>query len=244
VTSVKINPKPKPPMPGGEYTHISDPGTPPLPPGIKVVGLIPVGDGRPGPLLPRVTNPKRRNPLLPSYKEVELLPRWARVAFAARCARRVLPIIRGASSLTPGDSFGAVAAAVDAAERCAATADRTIPDRVFAPAEANLDYFGSHASDAVCVAATTVSDTLEAPTTADAIANATNAADSATRAILLTSSEPRDLVFVRKDFDRLLGLAKEHGWTDDTPVPPEVFGPLWPPGRVPRWARETKKPRE
>src|SRR4051812_9654562 len=31
------------------------------------------------------------NPSLPTEEEIAKLPRWARVAFAARCARRVLP---------------------------------------------------------------------------------------------------------------------------------------------------------
>ena len=31
-----------------------------------------------------------------------------------------------------------------------------------------------------------------------------------------------------------------NGWSDDTPVPPEVFGPLWPEGRVPKWAKKGK----
>jgi hypothetical protein len=43
---------------------------------------------------------------------------------------------------------------------------------------------------------------------------------------------------VRRDFDRLVFLAKKHNWTDDTPVPPDVFGPLWPKDLAPAWAAE------
>ena len=43
---------------------------------------------------------------------------------------------------------------------------------------------------------------------------------------------------VRRDFARLKRLAKKQNWTDDTPVPPAVFGPLWPPGVAPPWAAE------
>ena len=28
----------------------------------------------------------------------------------------------------------------------------------------------------------------------------------------------------------------EHNWGDDTPVPPDVFGALWPEGQTPAWA--------
>src|SRR4051812_44063685 len=54
------NPKSKPPGAGGEYTHISDPGTPALPPGVKVYNLVPVGDGGPGTPLPPVRPRKKR----------------------------------------------------------------------------------------------------------------------------------------------------------------------------------------
>lgn len=43
---------------------------------------------------------------------------------------------------------------------------------------------------------------------------------------------------VRRDFDRLVFLAKKHKWTDVTPVPPDVFGPLWPKDLAPAWAAE------
>jgi hypothetical protein len=43
---------------------------------------------------------------------------------------------------------------------------------------------------------------------------------------------------IRRDFDRLVYLAKKHKWSDDTPVPPDVFGPLWPADLVPLWAKE------
>jgi hypothetical protein len=48
----------------------------------------------------------------------------------------------------------------------------------------------------------------------------------------------RQLLCVRRDFDRLVHLAKKHDWTDDTPVPPDALGPLWPDGLTPDWAKE------
>src|SRR5438552_2221502 len=38
--------------------------------------------------------PRSKVPLVPTQEEIEKLPRWARVAFAARCARRVLPAFK------------------------------------------------------------------------------------------------------------------------------------------------------
>ena len=47
----------------------------------------------------------------------------------------------------------------------------------------------------------------------------------------------RQLLCIRRDFDRLARLAQKHNWADDTPVPPEVFGPMWPEGLAPDWAK-------
>ena len=44
---------------------------------------------------------------------------------------------------------------------------------------------------------------------------------------------------IRRDFIRLKRLAREQQWTDGTPVPPDVFGPLWPQGIAPDWAVKT-----
>lgn len=49
-----MNPKPKPPMAGGEHTQFIDSGPQGVSPGATRVNLIPVGDGGPGPLLPPI----------------------------------------------------------------------------------------------------------------------------------------------------------------------------------------------
>jgi hypothetical protein len=45
----------------------------------------------------------------------------------------------------------------------------------------------------------------------------------------------RTALAVRQDLERLLELASEQGWGDETPVSPEAFGPLWPPGTPSPW---------
>jgi hypothetical protein len=74
-------------------------------------------------------------------------------------------------------------------------------------------------------------------------ASVEDAIATATVAILRVSPKPGELVLIRYDFERLRKLAKLNNWTDETPVPADVFGPMWP-GRMPKWAREPKKPRE
>lgn len=46
---------------------------------------------------------------------------------------------------------------------------------------------------------------------------------------------------IRRDFKRLRTLARKQNWADDTPVLPDVFGPLWPEGVAPSWAAEPQK---
>lgn len=70
---------------------------------------------------------------------------------------------------------------------------------------------------------------------ADAAAAAVTAAAAD---VLRAATDPAELTYFRRDFDRVARLAKANGWTDDTPVPEDAFGPLWPPGRVPTWARK------
>jgi hypothetical protein len=47
---------------------------------------------------------------------------------------------------------------------------------------------------------------------------------------------------IRRDFDHLARLALWKKWTDDTPDPPEVFGPLWPEGPPPGWPADPDVP--
>jgi hypothetical protein len=39
---------------------------------------------------------------------------------------------------------------------------------------------------------------------------------------------------MRADYDLLLTMSLDDNWTDDTPVDPDLLGPLWPEG-VPDW---------
>ena len=48
----------------------------------------------------------------------------------------------------------------------------------------------------------------------------------------------RQLQCIRNDFDRIRYKVYQHHWTDDTPVPPEVFGRMWPKTLAPAWAKE------
>src|SRR5688572_9068688 len=73
---------------------------------------------------------------LPTKEEIERLPRWARVAFAARCARRVLPLFRGFWPAAPAEYAAAVERAVGFVEHAAAAASDNAHAAARAAAEA------------------------------------------------------------------------------------------------------------
>ena len=135
-----------------------------------------------------------RNTNIPDQAEIAALPRWARVAFAARCARRVQPSFRAGRPKATQTRLKAFDTAVMVLER--ASADGTYDAAAYGAIEG---------ADAAALVATVVYDICDAYDADDADA-------------------------VRRDFKMLQSAAAGEGWTNDTPVPPEFFGPLWPQG--------------
>lgn len=236
-----VNPKPKPPMPGGEYTFMVDTGPQQVPPGVRTVNLIPVGDGGPGPLLPRMK--WRPKPLLPRPEEIAKLPRLARVAFAARCARRVFPVVRRDWTEIPGDYHTKLRATVLVVEQSAVHPNPPAAHALVCEVRV-IGNTAAKAGRPAAAAAVFAAHGAAAAVALDSAQGIEDAVLRAAEAILRVCSDPADLSFIRRDFERFRWLAKKHGWTDDTPVSPDLVGPLWPRGRVPHWAREKKKPRE
>jgi hypothetical protein len=227
--------KPTTPMPGGEALQQLEPLTLPVRSGVPVVRLTPAGDGVDQRLLP-VASPKRTTSFYPTVSEFKELPRWAKVAFLARNARRVEPLC-----LTMPDEWKAhylyfLTKAVGSAEQAASTGTE-LDSRILK--DLRLAAKAAHESQADSYIAVYA---MQAPVTYAVDhgigqiqywkdANWT-AAESA---LLQISSDPSDLRWFRRDFDRLLHFARQHHWTDETPVPADLLGPLWPEGREPAW---------
>jgi len=149
---------------------------------------------------------------LPTEEEIAQLPRWARVAFAARCARRVLPLFQKYWPTAPEEHVRAVRSAVEFAESAAARGDDAVTvDSILAAEAADAAGTTARAANAARAAA------YAADTSADdphyVVASATRAAAA--------SGEIRP---IRKDFQRILSLSRRNQWMDDRPVPPNVFG--------------------
>lgn len=178
---------------------------------------------------------------LPSEEEIAALPRWARVALAARCARRVVPlfVIDGSdvdSRENPGFRSFELGRIIGALERSAELAkDTTLIWHL-----SNWAYGESAPPIAASVgnAVYFAANALREPNHDTGYSYRSSAA-SYDAAIAIGA----DLIQVsRRDFDKLAALAKWQKWTDDTPVPATVFGPLWPEGPPMGWPANPELP--
>jgi hypothetical protein len=178
---------------------------------------------------------------LPSSTELRTLPRWAQVAFAARCARRVAPIYRYLWPDAPQADQTAVENAIRVSESAAGSAAFTAD--AFAPYA--FAAFAAAAAAAVTYAAA-VAKAAAYAVKAAAAAYAAKAAvvDAAAAARYMAEAAATDdnnivgvkiNTLIRRDFDALLSWARNNSAADSTPCPPVVAGPLWPEGVPKGW---------
>lgn len=171
-------------------------------------------------------------PTIPTAEEIAGLPRWARVAFAARCARRVWPCYQLFWPDAPAEHAAAVIDAIAVTTRAAAVGvpphSRNAGDAALAASVAvRTDESGGEYAAAAALAASVAA--VAAATAASEYAAGYAARASAAAAVAAVHARHG----MRVDFDAL--VAAKQQWTDDTPVPPEFFGPLWPDGPPPEW---------
>lgn len=182
---------------------------------------------------------------VPTEEEIRELSQWARVAFAARCARRVLPLSESNSTAVSQFHFAEVRAAVERAEANAATDRVPCNDQ-----EVAIDADGSSSAAAAAVAAfsaaaqdagSAVRNAIKAAelhgrdTHPNAYATFSNDADKAGAA-----ESRRIAADIRRDFEviRSLGVIKEMPYSG--PVRPSEFGPLWSEGPPEGWPKLEK----
>lgn len=197
---------------------------------------------------------------LPTEDEIARLPRWAQVAFAARCARRVLPMFLRNWRDAPSSYAKRLTWAVEIGERSAARAgageDWAPPAGALSCALYVCDAVNNAAVDheraievinATTVAVAKFKDKPEdifdshigevfrvlISHASGAIANGMASSEESYIAALPVANS-----ILRRDFDRLMYLTKAQKWTDDTSVPPTIFGVMWPDGLPPGWPDE------
>lgn len=180
-------------------------------------------------------------PVLPTQEEIEGLPRWARVAFAARCASRVLPLF---TQLIPNPNQDDVSTLQNCLFRTIQATRKSHP-------------FGSAWDSATDVMAR--ADVLDAGKVANAIGLAEYSSrcyeydalriglDEADKESIRAATKAAEFAeqsaasfgsiasAARKDFDHLVIQNELNKWTDNSPVPPEIFGPMWVEGYPRNW---------
>ena len=156
-------------------------------------------------------------PQLPTEDDIKQLPRWARVAFAARCARRAQPLFKKHCPDAPEKHDIAIETAISLAEQF------TVTD--FTNAYSNAYYAAAYAYNA------DFTNAYDAAYAAAYAIGATHADADATHAIRRSHRAGVSLADIHRDFTTILELARKHTWDDNTPVPPSVFGPFEEPSK-------------
>ncbi len=215
-----------------------------------------------------------RESKLPTKEELMTLPRWARVAFAARCAERVRPLFKHFWPEAPEEHIQAVNNACAFVSNLSGLADTGMLERLNAvdakaPApDEHVSYAAAAAQNAAATKAVAAShaaghavavihDAASAhaghrrPSVYDSY-DVNAAANAVAAAAAAHDAYDGIATFIRHDFDLLLtlsrGLPAHNGqqptpWTDETPVNPDLLGPLWPFGEPEGWPEEAKEPR-
>jgi len=206
------------------------------------------------------------------FEDIEALPRWAAVAFAARCARRVLPLLKRDWDI-PRNLVQIVRFELRHAETAAGLAkDLPVPDETLATCQRVLDAasraetsgsrIGPQVAMAVHQAFISALDPSERDRTSPlgcpphvvAAEQAAIFAQKVARALeaqeKLSGVEHCILTGMRGDIELLQESSRQKAWTHDTPIP-GVFFPSPFPKPYPTWLcatstglEEDEKPKE
>lgn len=188
----------------------------------------------------------------PFEPDIDRLPRWARVAFAVRCAQRVEPVFRSTWPDAPREHRAMLRKTLTMAAAVAASGDGDA--EALRDFSAQLGQIASSTFDAD-VPPTDPGSPPRTETACWVAVSAMEAAEAAIHALM----DSYDVGFVRQsferamdaashrragleaecamkqDFDALVARADAGSWDDDTPVDPSLLDDLWPEGKPPRW---------
>jgi hypothetical protein len=171
-----------------------------------------------------------------TQEEIQVLPRWARLAFAARCVRRARALLQG-----PGEPLAVIDRAIHLVEQACrkAYADDQLADAAasaytFALNAIDLTDHPADQEDRLIVACSVIhaaAIAAEAATIAAAKMAAyrvVQSIDSAVHAYLVADPEsvPEIIGAMRADLERLQDAVVKEGWGNLMPVAPDFFGPL------------------
>jgi hypothetical protein len=168
-------------------------------------------------------------PRVPAKEDVLQLPRWARVAFAVRCARRVQPLLRQHLPTAGVRQVEAVERAIRLAEEVARQAPAMAPDKVVIRLRAALIATSKMAKSlkerspqaaAIAAAAGKAAEAAEWACCQAPVKDASSAAAAASAAV---AADPAALGAVYQGWEELRTAAQAEGWTHESPIPDRFF---------------------
>lgn len=154
-------------------------------------------------------------------KDFQGWPHLARVAFAARCARRIQPLFLAAWPDAPAKHAEALETAITIGEQLTTYASSAVSSAAPKAANAANAAFSTNSDAAYAAASAAYAPYSDA-------AAAANGAKSAYAA----GVDPANII---TDYIKLKQALDSRDFDHDTPVSPSFFGPMWPDGVPDGW---------
>lgn len=183
-----------------------------------------------GPPAEEVAEPTAESDELPTEEEIAKLPRWARVAFAARCARLAQLLLINDWKDAPEEHLLALENEIAGVENSAAMASFDLYQRRHTAAAAYVSVIAAHSAKSQTV--------IKAAEAAEVAYGSPVAAAS----LAVEAGVP--LSIIAREYKKILRTSEIEKWDHSTPVPPTVFGQLWPEGPPPGWPADENPNRE
>ncbi|MGF1583021.1 MAG: hypothetical protein ACFCD0_27185 [Gemmataceae bacterium] len=170
---------------------------------------------------------------IPTQKDLESLPRWAKVAFAVQCAKLVFPVVRHEWPDVPEKHLEAWTKAIGIAEQLASDGGQTQTYAANAGNAAKAFYEAKAAAHAI-KKETQSEGSFQAMMAGVYVAKAAAhyaqneedifaAVEAAHGAAAAHSVGERFVEAVWRDFGALATAARKEEWTNNTPVPKSFF---------------------
>lgn len=181
----------------------------------------------------------------PTIECVGELPRWAQLAFAARCARRVEFIVLQDWPGAPEEYVNLIEQSITHVESAANNPQNATEDAVIARDAAasitdeHAQKFNSSSSDSRDIPAILalysaseaayIGSRVTDGDYSNLISAVSLTASSALKAAHKISDRAGEVVQagIQRDFELLVYYGEIHSWNDDSPVSPDVFGTMW-----------------
>ncbi len=180
-----------------------------------------------------------------STYNLQNLPRWAAVAFAARCVRRLQPLFTDLWPNASRQQIDTIDRAISVTEKAAAMATE-VPeftgDDLIAGFASEVEHAATaaHAYISGVIAHAAEEAVRAAITHREAAATASNlAAFAIANPAIAPAVTLKAQLAMRRDLELLFDAARRERWTDATPVAPTFFGPIWPEGAPDGWPSST-----